>query len=161
MADEKVKTKTVTLSEPAIFGGKVYGPGPGVEVPEEFPDDTEARIVAKRERRELNPQSPPGASGSGVPQTGDVVSAQGTLLPRDPATGAMQQRENPLTGEGGGAGNGGSQPVNWERKDKDELLAEAERRKLTVKGTGTEGNILKTDLVEALEKDDKSKAGGK
>ena len=38
----------------------------------------------------------------------------------------------------------------------DELKAEAEKRGLEVEGTGANGNVLKADLVAALEADDKA-----
>lgn len=38
----------------------------------------------------------------------------------------------------------------------DELEAEAARRSLEVTGTGKDGNVLKKDLVAALEADDKA-----
>lgn len=40
----------------------------------------------------------------------------------------------------------------------DELKAEAEKRELDVEGTGANGNVLKDDLVQALEADDLAKA---
>lgn len=38
----------------------------------------------------------------------------------------------------------------------DELQAEADERGLEVEGTGKDGNVLKADLVSALEADDES-----
>lgn len=40
----------------------------------------------------------------------------------------------------------------------DELKAEVEKRDLTVTGTGKDGNVLKGDLVAALEADDAAQA---
>lgn len=44
---------------------------------------------------------------------------------------------------------------DYDASTKDELQAEADKRGLTVKGTGADGAALKADLVKALEKDDK------
>lgn len=52
--------------------------------------------------------------------------------------------------ESAGGGYAGQSP--------DELKAEAEKRDLTVEGTGKDGNVLKGDLVAALEADDAAKA---
>lgn len=41
----------------------------------------------------------------------------------------------------------------------DELKGEAEKRQLVVTGSGANGNVLKGDLVAALEADDASKTG--
>lgn len=44
----------------------------------------------------------------------------------------------------------------YEGQTVDELQAEADRRGLEVEGTGKDGNVLKGDLVAALEADDGS-----
>lgn len=43
---------------------------------------------------------------------------------------------------------------------KDELQAEAEKRGLTVEGSGANGNVVKADLIAALQKNDAEGAGG-
>lgn len=60
------------------------------------------------------------------------------------------------------AGTGsGSEPEDkgYAGMTPDELKAEAEKRELTVTGTGSNGNVKKGDLVAALEADDATKAG--
>jgi hypothetical protein len=42
----------------------------------------------------------------------------------------------------------------YEKRPADELQAEADRRGLEVEGTGADGNVLKKDLVAALEAHD-------
>jgi hypothetical protein len=46
------------------------------------------------------------------------------------------------------------EPSAYEKQSADELQAEAERRGLEVDGTGADGNVLKKDLVAALEAHD-------
>ena len=61
----------------------------------------------------------------------------------------------PADGSGSGSGDGDK---GYAGQSPDELKAEAEKRGLTVTGTGANGNVLKGDLVAALEADDASKA---
>jgi hypothetical protein len=48
-------------------------------------------------------------------------------------------------------------PETYREMQVDDLQAEADSRGLTVEGTGANGNVLKEDLVTALEADDASK----
>ena len=48
--------------------------------------------------------------------------------------------------------------AGYSSKGADELKAEAEKRGLEVEGTGANGNVLKDDLVKALEADDVANA---
>ena len=54
---------------------------------------------------------------------------------------------------GQAAGSAPSQP-DYESQAADDLQAEAERRNLTVEGTGANGNVLKKDLIAALRASD-------
>jgi hypothetical protein len=47
----------------------------------------------------------------------------------------------------------------YESRDKESLQAEADRRDVTVEGTGANGNVTKADLVSALKREDESEAG--
>lgn len=49
-------------------------------------------------------------------------------------------------------------PTGYADQGVDDLKAEAEKRQLDVEGTGANGNVLKDDLVKALEADDVAKA---
>jgi hypothetical protein len=65
-------------------------------------------------------------------------------------------------GASGGSASGGSEAVDYEGAwNKDELLEEAEKRGLTVSGSGKDGNVLKSDLVAALQADDAAAAAAK
>jgi hypothetical protein len=46
------------------------------------------------------------------------------------------------------------EPVDYAELSKDELQAEVDRRGITVEGSGANGNVVKDDLVAALEADD-------
>lgn len=50
--------------------------------------------------------------------------------------------------------------TGYEDQSVDELEVEADRRDLKVEGTGKDGNVLKADLVAALEADDKEGGEG-
>jgi hypothetical protein len=62
-------------------------------------------------------------------------------IERDPIPGETVPSPSPITGD-------------YDSRHADELQAEANRRGLTVEGTGKDGNVLKSDLVEALEASD-------
>lgn len=47
-----------------------------------------------------------------------------------------------------------AEPEGYAAQTKAELAAEAEERGLTIEGTGADGNVLKDDLIAALEADD-------
>jgi hypothetical protein len=59
-------------------------------------------------------------------------------IDRDPPPGAPVPTPEPITGD-------------YDRHSAEELQGEADRRGLTVEGTGKDGNVLKSDLVAALE----------
>lgn len=63
------------------------------------------------------------------------------------------------TSDAGGGSGSGHEDKGYAGQTPDELKAEAEKRDLTVEGTGANGNVLKGDLVAALEADDATKAG--
>lgn len=52
------------------------------------------------------------------------------------------------------SGSGSTEATDYASKTPEELQALADERKLTVGGTGKNGNVLKGDLVAALEADD-------
>lgn len=56
------------------------------------------------------------------------------------------------------ATSSGSEDKGYAGMKPDELQAMADERELKVTGTGKDGNVLKGDLVAALEADDASKA---
>lgn len=54
----------------------------------------------------------------------------------------------------GAEASGGPITGDYASQKPSDLQAEADRRGLTVEGTGADGNVLKADLVAALEADD-------
>lgn len=87
--------------------------------------------------------------GSEVPDWASDLVDEGNLESKAAAKAA--KTEAPAGGStSGDKGYAGQTP--------DELKTEAESRGLTVEGTGKDGNVLKGDLVAALEADDASKA---
>lgn len=153
--------KTVTLTQAWSHKGKIYGPGTDIEVPGDFPDD-----IAGEDGRDAttptlayNESARPGSSGSGVEQTEDHVTTDGTVsrfnADRDnqPLT-RKGQPAGPDTGDA--AGDKSSFPTTRDalaKKSKDELQAEADRQGLEVEGSGADGNVLKEDLIDALAED--------
>lgn len=97
----------------------------------------------------------PPAYGSPDPET-----ANQTLLPL--VDNSMVTAEEGTTSEdyaaGAEAGAGAEITENYDEHSKEELQAEADRRGLEIEGSGKEGNVLKDDLIEALEDDDEEKA---
>ena len=59
----------------------------------------------------------------------------------------MVHEDNLTDGSGSDAGG-------YDSQTKDDLQAEADKRGLEVEGTGKDGNVVKADLVAALEADD-------
>lgn len=58
------------------------------------------------------------------------------------------------TGDSQAAAAGTDEATNYNSMNVEDLQAEADRRGLTVEGTGKDGNVLKSDLVAALEASD-------
>lgn len=58
-------------------------------------------------------------------------------------------------GKGSAKAKSDPAPTGFDKLNLDELKAEADKRGLEVEGTGKDGNVLKADLVAALEADDK------
>lgn len=81
-----------------------------------------------------------------------TVLAGGVIYPAGtPATDELEDAiSNPEFWSGSAAAE------SYDDMGVDELKAEVDRRSLDVTGTGKDGNVLKKDLVAALEADDKA-----
>lgn len=93
---------------------------------------------------------------------GDTYKA-GSTVPKDVADLIDHPRawatDDAASSSDSGTGNDPSgDDKDYAGKSPDELKALADERKLDVTGTGKDGNVLKGDLVAALEADDASKA---
>ena len=82
---------------------------------------------------------------------GDTAAAGAGATP----AGHSGETGNALEADTSG-GAGGS--TDYNDQSVDDLQAEADSRGLTVEGTGANGNVLKADLMTALEEDDAAKA---
>lgn len=98
-----------------------------------------------------------------VAYQGDTVDLPAEAIKRGETLGAFDDGSDPITAAS-------SEPVpssrvtqemqpppddgDYESWDKPRLQAEADRRGLTVEGSGANGNVLKEDLVAALEEND-------
>jgi hypothetical protein len=80
------------------------------------------------------------------------VFAGGELYPAGTAEGDVKAKiaDEFWTGDAGS----GSSSSSYSGQSVEELQAEADKRGLTVEGSGKDGNVLKRDLVAAHEQDD-------
>lgn len=93
---------------------------------------------------------------------GDTYKA-GSTVPKDVADlidhpRAWATDDAASSSDAGDSTGGGGDDKGYAGMKPDELQALADERKLEVTGTGKDGNVLKGDLVAALEADDASKA---
>jgi hypothetical protein len=88
-------------------------------------------------------------------QSTDPVTGEARELPEDTSNIPIEQMNNPNdpTVSGNAAGDQDYESTAW---NKDSLQAEADRRGVSVKGSGEGGNVLKADLIKALRKADKA-----
>lgn len=97
-------------------------------------------------------------AGQAVPP--DLVDAYreqtGETSPDEDAAQLEADRRGAALGTGTSTGTAPDTPAStgYEGQPVDDLRAEADRRGLTVDGTGTDGKVLKSDLVAALKADD-------
>lgn len=99
----------------------------------------------------------------GRPPVADVIAAK-TLVVHDEAIGIDRQliAGQPVPpdlvdayhAEIGEAAEDSAQGPGYDAESVEDLQAEADRRELSVEGTGSNGNVLKKDLVAALQADD-------
>lgn len=95
--------------------------------------------------------SRPDPTDPGVPN----VHAEPTTA--DPDSDATKAATGPLVtpeGERTAGSADGDGPVDYDAQDKDQLEQLAADRELEVTGTGSGGNVVKADLVKALQADD-------
>jgi hypothetical protein len=129
------RTRKMDLSQAYIFGGETFGPGSGIEVPDDFPD----------------------IDG----ETGAVIHEEGTAAARNAATSARANAgiapvqmgastaASPATGPGTTVS--GKSAEELDAMTKDELVALAETSGVTVtREDGTDGAPLKADYVRVL-----------
>lgn len=96
----------------------------------------------------------------GDPEAAFLLAGEGSLIPVPEVERLGLKSEDgkivlpgarPAVDAGAGSGDEAGAPVDYASWEKEALEAEAEKRELEVKGTGANGNVLKADLVKALE----------
>jgi hypothetical protein len=85
-------------------------------------------------------------------KVGDKAAEQD---PGEAARDTEGDRRGAALGTGTSTGVAPDSPADYESMSVEDLKAEADRRGLTAEGTGKDGNVLKTDLVKALQADDR------
>lgn len=141
-------TKKMNLSQAYLFAGTTYGPGPDVEVPEDFPEidgetgdvihpegSAAARNAATSRRVNTRPQaSPPNTGGVNTGESGTPSTATGT---------------------GTGKTVSGKSQSELAAMDKADLIALADSKQVTVRrldddGNEEDGEPRKADYVRDL-----------
>lgn len=82
------------------------------------------------------------------------VYAGGELYPAGTAEGDVKAKIADEFWSGDAGSGSSSSSSSYASQSVEELQAEVDKRGLAVEGTGKDGNVLKRDLVAALEQDD-------
>lgn len=142
---DKPKTKKMNLSRQYLFRGLTYGPGNGVEVPEEFPElDDQGDVV-----------HPPGSAAERNARTSRRLNATGPNT-GGAVTGEAGTSGTTATTTGTGKSVSGKTAEDLEAMDKGELIDLAAKypdvtvERLDDSGSVEDGEPLKRDYVRAL-----------